>query len=66
LDLYPDGLKGVLNGNFFPNKVKFLRQYIFLKLNGFHIQSDWDTICKMTSEWSRGASAKQDVIVRLR
>jgi hypothetical protein len=26
---------------------------------------DWDTICKMTSELSRGASAKQDVIVRL-
>ena len=25
----------------------------------------WDTICKMTSELSRGASAKQDVIVRL-
>jgi hypothetical protein len=26
---------------------------------------DWDTICEMTSELSRGASAKQDVIVRL-
>lgn len=26
---------------------------------------DWDTICQMTSELSRGASAKQDVIVRL-
>lgn len=26
---------------------------------------DWDTICEMTSGLSRGASAKQDVIVRL-
>ena len=26
---------------------------------------DWDTICEMTCELSRGASAKQDVIVRL-
>jgi hypothetical protein len=26
---------------------------------------DWDTICEMTCELSRGASAKQEVIVRL-
>src|SRR5512141_3078514 len=26
---------------------------------------DWDTSCEMTSELSRGTSAKQDVIVRL-
>ena len=26
---------------------------------------DWDTICQMTGELSRGASAKRDVIVRL-
>jgi hypothetical protein len=26
---------------------------------------DWDTICQVTGELSRGASAKQDVIVRL-